>query len=90
MPRMEGQPHPHLKLLAEDVPLERHRRKGYPGTRPDRGGRPKFTSVMKKVTARLIEEKKEKREPPVGIMPRLVLHVPVAKKTDHEEMERTL
>ncbi len=82
--------HPHLPLLREERSAERKKRGGYPGARPDRGGRGFFAPQLESATSRIVEERQSKPPTPFGIQPHLVFRVPFAGEANVDQLIESL
>ena len=78
--------YPHLPLLREDRTAARRKRQGYPGPRPNRGGRKEFASQLSGAATRLISERERSPTPQFGIHPHLVFRVPLAEGVNSEQI----
>jgi hypothetical protein len=88
MPRHpDDNQHPHLQLEREGISPESRKRAGFPGPRPDRGGRAAFAARIERATSRLIEEQRGKPRI-AGIKPHLVFHVPLIQNANIKEVSQ--
>lgn len=75
----------HLRFAREDISPERRKKPGFPGPRPDRGGRTAFAAQLNEATSKLLEE--QKRKPQIlGIKPHLVFRVPLVQNANAKEV----
>lgn len=58
--------------------------------RPNRGGRPQFSSQLVAAASRLINERQQRPAPPVGIQPHLVFRIPYAEGTSVNQLIESL
>lgn len=87
MPYRPDEPrYPHLELVREQVDLERRRRPGFGGPRPDRGGRSTFGQQLGRAAERIEDEQRQKPPPLRGVNPRLVFRIPFVSKPDYERL----
>lgn len=82
--------YPHLQVSREDFAPERRHRAGFPGGRPDRGGRRQFAPRLSAAVDRLLEEQATETRPTAGIQPHLVFRVPLASGTNPDAIEPLL
>ena len=84
------QAYPHLPLLREERSAERRKPPGWPGNRPDRGGRSVFSPQLESAAQRLITECQSKPVPLKGIQPHLVFRIPYAEGVSAEQLTERL
>src|SRR6266508_3725780 len=77
--------HSHLQFEREGISPERRKKPGFPGPRPDRGGRTKFAAQIERATSRLLEEQRRKPRI-VGIKPHLVFRIPLAQNANAKDV----
>ncbi len=78
--------YPHLEFVRETTSPERRRRQGFPGERPNRGGRDVFSQELHQAADRLEQEQLHRARPLQGIDPHLVFRVPFVQKPDYQRV----